>query len=181
MSAIKSKVALLAVCSSVAMVQQAQASDESYRTLSNVLALGLPAAAAIISVAQDDGSGILQLAKAEGLTLLSTEILKRVTHETRPNGKDDKSFPSGHTAVAFAAAQYMQERGGWQYGVPAYALAGLVGYSRVEAHEHYWRDVVAGAALGMAAGAYFTDKREHVRLSVMLGRNSAQATLTSAW
>ncbi|MCK6390472.1 MAG: phosphatase PAP2 family protein [Azonexus sp.] len=180
MAILKSGFVVLCMGLSVAAAP-VSAGEQTYKTTSDVLAVALPAVAAAISVAQDDGSGLLQLAKAEGLTLLSTEILKRATHQTRPNGKDDKSFPSGHTAVAFAAAQYMQERGGWQYGIPAYALAGLVGYSRVEAREHYWRDVVAGAALGMAAGAYFTDKREHVRLSVMLGRNSAQATLNTSW
>lgn len=157
------------------------ASEQSYRTTSDVLALGLPVVAAAISVAQDDGSGFLQLAKSEAFTLLSVEILKRATHKTRPNGEDDRSFPSGHSAVAFAAAQYMYQRGGWEYGVPAYLAASAVAYSRVRANEHYWRDVLAGAALGIASSYYFTDSRERVRFSVMFGPRSAYAQIYSSW
>lgn len=157
------------------------ASEQSYKTTSDVLAFSLPVVAAAISVAQDDGSGFLQLAKSEAFTLLSVELLKRATHKTRPNGEDDRSFPSGHSAVAFAAAQYMYQRGGWEYGVPAYLAASAVAYSRVRANEHYWRDVLAGAALGIASSYYFTDSRERVRFSVMFGPRSAYAQIYSSW
>ncbi len=157
------------------------AGESSYRTTSDVLAVGIPLAAAVLSVANDDASGLMQLAKSEAFTLASVEVLKRTTHETRPNGKDDRSFPSGHTAVAFAAAQYMQMRGGWRYGVPAYLAASLTGYSRVRAKEHYWRDVLAGAALGIASSYYFTDNRERVGFGVMFGADSAHAYIHSTW
>ncbi|CCN70547.1 putative Phosphatidic acid phosphatase type 2/haloperoxidase (fragment) [Vibrio nigripulchritudo SFn118] len=41
----------------------------------------------------------------------------------------------------------MQFRYGSAYGIPAYGAAALVGYSRVDANHHYWRDVIAGMAL----------------------------------
>ena len=41
---------------------------------------------------------------------------------------------------------------GWKIGVPAYALAGLMGASRIHEDKHWLSDVVAGAALGYIAG-----------------------------
>lgn len=157
------------------------ASEERYDNASDVLAVGVPLAAAVLSVAHDDASGLLQLTKSEALTLLSVEVLKRTTNKTRPNGRDDRSFPSGHTAVAFAAAQYMQMRGGWRYGVPAYLAAAATGYSRVQAKEHYWRDVLAGAAIGIATSYYFTDNRERMTFGMMFGRDSVHAQLHTTW
>jgi len=50
----------------------------------------------------------------------------------------------------------MRKRYGWGYGVPAYALASFVAYSRVEAREHYAHDVIAGASIGIASSYIFT-------------------------
>lgn len=155
--------------------------EDGYKTASNVLAIGLSAAAAGISVAQDDTPGLYQFAKSEAFTLAATEVLKLTVQETRPNGRDDKSFPSGHTSVSFAAAQYMQMRGGWEYGVPAYIAATLVGYSRVRADEHYWKDVAAGAVLGIASSYYFTDKGAWTKLSVLAAPNGVYAQVSTSW
>lgn len=61
------------------------------------------------------------------------------------------SFPSGHSASAFAFATAV---GG---EIPALApvlvpLAGVIAYSRVHTAVHYPTDVVAGAAIGVACG-----------------------------
>jgi membrane-associated phospholipid phosphatase len=154
---------------------------DSYKTLSNVLTIGLPAVAGGISLAQDDIPGLVQLAESEAFTLAATEVLKLTVHETRPNGHDDKSFPSGHTSVSFAAAQYMQMRGGWEYGVPAYIAATLVGYSRVRADEHYWKDVAAGAALGIASSYYFTDAGKWTKFSVLATPSAVYAQVSTSW
>ncbi len=157
------------------------ASDDRFDTASDVLAAGLPLVAAGISYAQDDRAGLYQLAKSEAATVAFTELLKHSTQKTRPNGRDDKSFPSGHTAVAFAAAQYMQTRVGWEAGVPAYVAASLVGYSRVRADQHYWRDVVVGAALGIGSSMYFTEPREKSRFSVLAAPGAAYVHYFAAW
>ena len=61
------------------------------------------------------------------------------------------SFPSGHAACAFMAASLLSQD---TDGAPAwYALATLVAWSRVYVRMHHRRDVVAGAALGLALGA----------------------------
>jgi hypothetical protein len=41
---------------------------------------------------------------------------------------------------------------GWKWGVPAYALAATMGYSRIVRDKHYLSDVVAGATLGYIVG-----------------------------
>lgn len=95
-----------------------------------------------------------------GVTEGATEVLKMIVRERRPDGSDYRSFPSGHTSLSFAAAGYLQKRYGWQWGLPATAVAALVGFSRVESKSHHWYDVVAGAALGEAS-AYFLTTAEN--------------------
>ena len=77
--------------------------------------------------------------------------LKQVARRDRPEGTGF-SFPSGHTATAFASATVLQRRFGWKAGIPAYGLAAYVAASRVEMQRHYLSDVAFGAALGIVAG-----------------------------
>ena len=159
----------------------AQPSPANYKDLSDVLAIGIPLFAAGVSYARDDTPGLLQLGKSELATLAATEGLKRALPKDRPNGRDNQSFPSGHTSVSFAAAQYLQTREGWKYGAPAYALATIVGYSRVQAQEHYWTDVLAGAALGMASGYYFTDPKQPVQVGLSRLGSTTFVQVSTAW
>ena len=85
--------------------------------------------------------------------------LKETFPERRPDGNDNKSFPSGHTSVSFAAAASLEKRYGWQVGLPALAVASFVGIARVKAHKHYWYDAVVGATLGTASGLLITSRR----------------------
>jgi len=85
--------------------------------------------------------------------------LKQLIHEERPDHSDRKSFPSAHTAEAFAAAATPENRYGWEAGLPALAVATLVGVARVEARKHHWYDAVAGAAIGAGSGFLLTSAR----------------------
>jgi membrane-associated phospholipid phosphatase len=66
----------------------------------------------------------------------------------RVNMPRSRSFPSGHTAAAFAFAIGAGEVLPWT-APPLVALAALVGYSRVHTGVHYPVDVIAGALCGV--------------------------------
>jgi membrane-associated phospholipid phosphatase len=102
-----------------------------------------------------DRQGALEFGESAGATLAVTYGLKYTVSERRPNGGRE-SFPSAHTSISVSAAEFIRKRYGWEYGIPAYALAGFVGYSRVEAREHYPHDVIAGAAIGFASSFLLT-------------------------
>ena len=72
------------------------------------------------------------------------------------------SFPSGHSATAFAFATGVG-RVMPAAAVPLYALAGLVAYSRVHTGVHYPADVLAGAMIGAALAQLTTDARDRRR------------------
>lgn len=137
----------------------------TWTTIADVGRAGLVGTAFVAAAAQEDWDGVLQAGYSIGFTAGATYMLKEAFPEERPNGKDNDSFPSGHTSISFASAGFIHQRYGWQYGLPAYAIAATVGVARVESDHHHWYDVVAGAALGTATAFVFTDKlNENVQL-----------------
>lgn len=80
--------------------------------------------------------------------------LKSATHTLRPDGSNYNSFPSGHTAEAFASAELMRQEykdvSPW-YGVAGYAMATATGMLRIYNDKHWLNDVIAGAGFGMAS------------------------------
>jgi membrane-associated phospholipid phosphatase len=85
-------------------------------------------------------------------------VLKPLTRRRRPRVvyarplvrmPRSRSFPSGHTAAAFAFATAVA-RVLPAASLPLYALAGLVGYSRVHTGVHYPLDALFGAFSGVA-------------------------------
>ena len=93
--------------------------------------------------------------RALGAAYASVGVLKLAVRRTRPDG-GSYSFPSGHSAGAFAIAPVLADHFGWKVGCPAYALAVMTGLGRLEDRKHYLSDVVFGAALGTAAGVAFS-------------------------
>lgn len=121
----------------------------------DILQLVLPVTAAGLTLAHKDKEGGWELGESLAVTAGVTFALKYGIDERRPNG-GHYSMPSGHTSVSFSAAEYMRKRYGWEYGVPAYAVASFVAYSRVESREHYTKDVIAGAGIGILSSYIFT-------------------------
>jgi membrane-associated phospholipid phosphatase len=74
-----------------------------------------------------------------------------VTGERRAAMPTSGSFPSGHTASAFAFATGVTADLP-QLALPLFGLATVVGYSRVHNGVHYPGDVMAGAVLGLTIG-----------------------------
>lgn len=103
----------------------------------------------------DDAEGRIQFYKSFATNLIVTFGLKKAIDKKRPNGKDE-SFPSGHTSAAFQSATFLHQRYGLTLGLPAYAVATFVGYSRIESDNHHFEDVLAGAFVGAASSLFFT-------------------------
>ena len=78
---------------------------------------------------------------------------KYTIKEQRPDGTSRNSFPSGHTATAFASATILHKEYGltrslW-YSVAGYAIATTTGVMRVMNNRHWASDILAGAAIGI--------------------------------
>lgn len=137
----------------------ASASPDDWDSASSVVRTALVAAAIGTPAIEGDGEGLRQSAYSLGTAFLMTEGLKRTFPERRPDGSDNRSFPSGHTSISFAAAATLQQRQGWDVGIPAHLAAVFVGVARHEAGKHHWHDVLVGAAIGEASGLLLTSNR----------------------
>jgi len=94
---------------------------------------------------------------AVAITGLTTVTLKATIgrNTEAPNGEGDPfvgAWPSGHTSSAFTVAAVLDEYYGPKIGIPAYILAGLAGWERIDDGEHDLSDVVFGAVLGHVIG-----------------------------
>jgi membrane-associated phospholipid phosphatase len=89
--------------------------------------------------------------RAQILSQLYVQAIKYSVQRERPDESNHHSFPSGHSASAFATASVLQRHYGWKVGVPATVVAGYVATARVHDNRHYLSDVIFGAAMGIAA------------------------------
>jgi membrane-associated phospholipid phosphatase len=86
---------------------------------------------------------------------LSTLAIKVVTDTDRPSDTYNDGrfgFPSYHSSSSFTVASVIDEYYGMQYGVPAYVVAGLIGWSRIDSRDHDLSDVLFGSAMGYVIG-----------------------------
>ena len=157
----------------------ARAGDD-VETAGDVLLYILPTTAGALTLGKQDYRGTLQFGESLALTEGITYGLKYTVHETRPNG-GAHSFPSEHTSVSFSAAEFMRKRYGWEFGVPAYAGASFVAYSRVESGNHWAHDVIAGAGIGIASSYLFTRPYSGWRIEVSGTGRGFGFALSHAW
>ena len=91
-----------------------------------------------------------------GLMALTVNVIKNSAKEMRPDGSSANSWPSGHTATAFAGAtilhkEYGLTRSPW-FSVAGYGVATATGVMRVLNNRHWVSDVMSGAGIGILAG-----------------------------
>ncbi|HEY2479995.1 MAG TPA: phosphatase PAP2 family protein [Solirubrobacterales bacterium] len=139
-----------------AMARLSRAADYSRLSLSAAAAL------ALLGGPRGRRAAVSGLASVAVTATVVNVVVKPLARRRRPDrlghevplGRhvpmpSSRSFPSGHSATAFAFA------GGAGDVVPAaslplHALAGLVAYSRVHTGVHYPLDAIAGSVLGAA-------------------------------
>ena len=114
-----------------------------------------------------------------GSTLLPIGIvwgMKSSINSWRPDHTDQRSFPSGHSAMAFGGAHLLHKEYGqhspW-ISIGGYAVATTVAVSRVARDRHHWYDVTAGAAIGILSTelVYFSTKKlfPHKETTISMG------------
>lgn len=83
---------------------------------------------------------------------VTVQTMKSTFNVERPDGSNDKSFPSGHTATAFVGAHILfkeyKDTSPW-IGIAGYAVATGTGTLRVLNKKHWVSDVVTGAGIGI--------------------------------
>ncbi|GAA5101700.1 phosphatase PAP2 family protein [Chryseobacterium ginsengisoli] len=105
--------------------------------------------------------------------------LKHIVKEERPDQSNNLSFPSGHTAIAFASAQFMfreYKDTNFLLGISGYSLAIFTGIYRMLNDKHWVGDVVGGAGFGILSTelAYWLYPKINNLLS---GKNKNTATM----
>ncbi len=91
---------------------------------------------------------------ATSIVLMEVSVngLKQLTHIQRPDGSSYNAFPSGHTATAFACAEFLYQEykdvSVW-YGIAGYTVAAGTGFMRMYNNRHWLTDVLAGAGFGI--------------------------------
>ena len=86
----------------------------------------------------------------------------------RPNGSP-YGFPSGHIGFATSSAAYLQDRYGWEYGLPAYAVVGYIAHVRVDTGHHRWRDVFAAVGVSMGVSKLFVTPEKATYIAPIIG------------
>jgi len=155
----RSQFAAIAAAAMLLAPDSARASPKGWDDASDIARDALMAAALGVPAIQGDWNGDLMAAGSMIVAGGAAYGLKHAFPERRPDRSNRRSFPSGHSAVAFAAAASLENRYGWKAGLPAFAAASFVAVARVEAKKHHWYDCLAGAALGTGSGFLLTRKR----------------------
>jgi membrane-associated phospholipid phosphatase len=154
------------VAVSVAMFGALPTVADTEREIGDVLSYAMPAAVLGFELYRGDKEGAWQFTTSFAATTLVTEALKRATNLERPDRTNDLSFPSGHAARAFSAASYIHRRHGWEYALPAYALATYVGHTRVQAKRHRWGDIAGAAAVSTLATWWLVDPKSQKKVAI---------------
>ena len=108
---------------------------------------------------------------------LITRPTKHILKRERPDGRAFNSYPSGHTATAFMAAQMLHKEYGetlspW-ISVAGYGIAATTGIFRVIANRHWCSDVLGGAAIGI-----FSTELAYELTDILFGEQGIKRAVT---
>lgn len=132
-------------------------------SLGNAGAVWILLAAVLLLFPKTRRTGLILTAALCVDVILCNGILKNLAARTRPfdvrSGIElfiakpmDFSFPSGHTAAAFASVTALWFAGKKYFFAPAMLLAVLMAFSRLYFYVHYPTDILGGAVIGMLSG-----------------------------
>jgi undecaprenyl-diphosphatase len=145
--------------------KRTQPGNDFHKTLSKIngtVCLAVPAGMFITGLIEKNKTlkeNAFFITESIVLSSVITWSLKKTVGRDRPAVNDptftavldlhNNSFPSGHTSEAFSMATSLSMKyHKWYVVVPAFAYAGLSGYSRLYLGVHYPTDVLAGALVG---------------------------------
>ena len=90
------------------------------------------------------------------------------------------SFPSGHTATAFAISTVLANRINNPIATVAlYGLAGFTGYQRIYDNKHWFSDVFVGAAIGYFIGSSIVNSEENRKSNEFWGDLNVMPSISS--
>lgn len=135
------------------------------------LAFGGTWFAAKLAHSEEAQSEVLLMRRAIVVQTISSEVVKVALRRERPGPGVPKdhwfdgnlSFPSGHTAAAFAVGTVLAESGEnhrWLRRVIGYGIGVATGYQRINHDAHWFSDTVAGAALGIWSAKFVMKRHE---------------------
>ncbi len=137
-----------ALCAAIlAAASPAVAADAGLRKAGNILDIALPVSAAGVALAHRDWKGFGEFVVAAGLTVGTTYALRELVRIRRPDHSDFRSFSPPDLALADSSADFLWDRYGWQYGIPAYAARFVSSYALTDNKKNHWYDTVASAAV----------------------------------
>lgn len=157
------------------------ANDNTIEYVGDALAVIIPATAYGTTFYMDDQDGQIQFYKSIATSTATTFALKFTVKRERPDGSNDRSFPSSHTMFAFQGATFIHRRYGFTYAMAAYFGAAFVGFSRIEADKHYLGDVLAGAAIGSLSSWFFTERYQSVNIQPMVKEGVYGLSIAYSW
>jgi hypothetical protein len=154
--------------------KRTKSGTEFHKTLSSIngtVCLAVPAGLFITGLIENDKTlkeNALFITESIAVSSIITWSMKKAVGRDRPAVNDptfsavldlhNNSFPSGHTSEAFSMATSLSMKyHKWYIVIPAFAYAGLSGYSRLYLGVHYPTDVLAGALVG-SGSAWITCK-----------------------
>ena len=135
------------------------------------LAVGGTFLAAVLLDSDDGRREAGSMVEAAAFSSAAAYVLKQAAGRERPFvtgdpgnwGTSDDSFPSTHTAAAFAIGTVLAESGDdryrWVRRVLGYGIAGRTAYARIDHDAHWFSDTVAGAGLGIATARFVMKRR----------------------